>query len=142
MLRNPYSILFRSVFWAVFVHWLTIAPAVTAQDVITFTAEQVAKGETLYQTTCQICHGNRLSNGQFGTPLRGSYFRNTWKGKTLGELVQHTWEKMPPDNVQSLTWEQVTEVLSFILSRNDVVPGESPMSTDMEVLLAIPLPWQ
>ena len=133
---------FRCFLLAASVHWLTIAPPATAQDAITFTAEQVKNGETLYQTTCQICHGNRLSNGQFGTPLRGSYFRNTWKGKTLGELVQHTWEKMPPDNVQSLSWEQVNEVLAFILSRNDIEAGDKAMTTDRTVLDATPLPWQ
>jgi mono/diheme cytochrome c family protein len=112
-----------------------------AQEAIAFTAEQVESGQTIYQETCQICHGNRLSNGQFGTPLRGSYFRNNWQGKSLGELVQHTWEKMPPDNVQSMSREQVTQVLAFILSRNDLEAGDTAMSTDMDRLNSIPLPW-
>lgn len=113
-----------------------------AQDSIAFTTEQVEAGQTLYRETCQICHGNRLSNGQFGTPLRGSFFHNNWQGKNLGELVQQIWEKMPPDNVESLTWEQVTDVLSFILSRNDLEAGDIPMSTDLESLGQIPLPWK
>ena len=113
-----------------------------AQEEIQFTEEQVGNGETIYRETCQICHGNRLSNGQFGTPLRGSFFRRNWTGKSLGELVQHTWEKMPPDNVESLTWDQVTDVLSFILSRNDLMAGDTPMTTDMETLNAIALPWE
>jgi mono/diheme cytochrome c family protein len=112
-----------------------------AQEAIVFSAQQVESGQTLYQATCQICHGNRLSNGQFGTPLRGSYFRNNWKGKSLGELVQHTWEKMPPDNVQSLSPEQVAQVLAFILSRNDIAAGDTAMSTDMDTVNGIPLPW-
>lgn len=113
-----------------------------AQEDIQFTEEQVNNGQTLYRDTCQICHGNRLSNGQFGTPLRGSFFRKNWTGKTLGELVQHTWEKMPPDNVESLTWDQVTDVLSFILSRNDLMAGDTPMTTDMDTLNTIALPWE
>ena len=113
----------------------------SAQDGVMFSAAQVEEGQTLYQETCQICHGNRLSNGQFGTPLRGSFFRNNWKGKTLGELVQQTMEKMPPDKVGSLTAEQATNVLSFILSRNDLEPGETAMSTDMATLNAVALPW-
>lgn len=113
-----------------------------AQEEIQFTEEQVGNGQAIYRETCQICHGNRLSNGQFGTPLRGSFFRKNWAGKSLGELVQHTWEKMPPDNVESLTWDQVTEVLSFILARNDLVAGDTPMTTDMETLNTIALPWK
>lgn len=121
----------------------SIALSATAQEgAIAFTAEQVANGETLYKETCQICHGNRLSNGQFGTPLKGGFFHNNWKGKTLGELVQQVWEKMPPDNVQSLSWEQVTDVLAFILSKNDLDSGDTAMTTDLERLNGIPLPWR
>ncbi len=113
-----------------------------AQDGIAFTSEQVDRGQVIYSETCQICHGNRLSNGQFGTPLRGSFFRNNWTGKTLGELTQQVWEKMPPDNVQSLSWVQVTDVVSFILSRNNLESGATEMTTDMESLNATPLPWK
>jgi mono/diheme cytochrome c family protein len=120
---------------------LMASPMTSAQDGVMFSSAQVEEGQTLYQETCQICHGNRLSNGQFGTPLRGSFFRNNWKGKTLGELVQQTMEKMPPDKVGSLTAEQATNVLSFILSRNDLEPGETAMSTDMATLNAVALPW-
>lgn len=118
-----------------------VTPA-RAQGLVPFNGDQVARGQVIYSETCQICHGNRLSNGQFGTPLRGSFFRNNWRGKSLGDLAQHTWEKMPPDNVQSLSWEQVTDVLAFILSRNDIEPGETAMTTDMDNLRGIPLPWE
>lgn len=121
---------------------LLLAAPAGAQDGIRFTAEQLASGERTYRETCQICHGNNLANGQFGTPLRGSYFRNNWKGKSLGELVQHTYEKMPPDNVMSLTLQQYAEVVAFILSRNDIAPGDLPIEADLESLNHVPLPWQ
>jgi len=123
--------------------WLLLTPTLgDAQEAITFTEVQVNDGQNIYRETCQICHGNRLSNGQFGTPLRGSFFRKNWAGKSLGELVQHTWEKMPPDNVKSLSWEEVTAVLSFILSRNDLPASSTAMTTEMDTLNAIPLPWK
>ena len=108
---------------------------------IQFTAEQVARGETTYKETCQICHGNRLSNGQFGTPLKGSFFHNNWKGKTLGELVQQAYENMPPDNKMSMPVQQYAEVIAFILSRNDIAPGETPITDDLEALKQVSLPW-
>jgi len=112
-----------------------------AQPDITFTAAQVDGGRAKYKEVCQICHGSSLANGQFGTPLRGSFFRNNWKGKTLGELQQFMYEKMPPDNVMSLTPEQHTNLLAFILSRNDMMPGETALSSDIKSNNAIALPW-
>lgn len=140
MMRHLFSP-FR-IFLLFFSCSLFLTTPLQAQEQLSFTQDQVSRGQTLYSETCQICHGNRLSNGQFGTPLRTSFFQNNWKGKTLGELAQNTWEKMPPDNVQSLTWDQVTEVLAFILSRNDIEPGETAMTTDMDTLNAIALPWE
>jgi len=121
---------------------LVMPASAVSQEAVEFTSEQVDRGQVIYSETCQICHGNRLSNGQFGTPLRGSFFRNNWAGKTLGELTSQVWEKMPPDNVQSLSWEQVTDVVSFILSHNNLEPGASAMPTDTDSLAATPLPWQ
>jgi len=105
---------------------MAAASSVTAQETVHFSTDQVEAGQAIYRETCQICHGNRLSNGQFGTPLRGSFFRNNWKGKTLGELLQHTWEKMPPDNVQSLSREQVASVIAFIFQEITWKPVKYP----------------
>jgi mono/diheme cytochrome c family protein len=112
-----------------------------AQSAITFTAAQIESGQAKYKEVCQICHGSSLANGQFGTPLRGSFFRDKWKGKSLGELQQFLYEKMPPDNVMSLTPEQHAELLAFILSRNDMMPGETALSGDIKGNNAIALPW-
>jgi mono/diheme cytochrome c family protein len=121
---------------------MCFSKALFAQESIQFTLEQANAGETLYKLNCQACHGNRLSNGQFGTPLVGSAFRKIWKGKSLGELLQHTWEKMPPDNMMSLTREQVTNLVAFIFFRNDLKPGETPMVSDPEQAADTFLPWE
>jgi mono/diheme cytochrome c family protein len=121
---------------------LSNSGALYAQESIQFTLDQANAGETLYKLNCQACHGSRLTNGQFGTPLRGSFFRNIWKGKSLGELLQHTWEKMPPDNMMSLTREQVTNLVAFIFSRNDLEPGKIPMVSDPEQATDTFPPWE
>ncbi len=112
-----------------------------AQDSIGFTAEQAENGRNAYRDTCQICHGSTLANGQFGTLLRGSFFRDKWKGKSLGELLQFMVEKMPPDKVMSLTPEQSAELLAFIFSRNDMLPGATPLSGDYKNQTGVLLPW-
>lgn len=108
---------------------------------LSFTAEQVEAGTAVYKEVCQLCHGTTLANGQFGTPLRGSYFRKKWGGKTLGELLQFTQESMPPDNKGGLPKAQYAAALAFILSRNDVAAGSTPMPEEAAVLQSVPLPW-
>lgn len=114
---------------------------VRAEDSPAFTAEQVAGGEEVYKELCQICHGSTLANGQFGTPLRGAFFRNNWKGRSLGELLKFTYESMPPENVMGLPLEQYAQVLAFILEANDVAPGEVAMPGDYGALMTVMLPW-
>lgn len=119
---------------------LVMLPA--SADEIPFTAEQAELGKDIYKETCQICHGTTLSNGQFGTPLRGSFFRNKWAGKTLGELFVFTAESMPPDNKGSLTPEQYAAALTYILSRNDLPAGTTELPTDSHALGKLMLPWE
>jgi len=122
---------------------MTIAIMLPASaDEIQFTVEQAELGKEIYKETCQICHGTTLSNGQFGTPLRGSFFRNKWAGKTVGELFVFTTESMPPDNKGSLTPEQYAAALTYILSRNDLPAGTMALSADSHVLGNLMLPWE
>ena len=113
-----------------------------AQQSLGFTQAQVDAGKALYQETCQICHGSSLANGQFGTPLRGNYFRNNWKGKSAGELMQFIYEKMPPDNLMSLAPAQYTAAVAYILSRNDIAAGEQMLGDDYHAARELALPWE
>src|SRR4030095_157419 len=40
-----------------------------------FTAAQAASGKTAYDATCAVCHGSTMTNGAYGTPLAGEYFK-------------------------------------------------------------------
>lgn len=106
-----------------------------------FTATQAAQGKAVYGAHCQLCHGNNLSNGQFGTPLRGSYFRNKWAGKSLGELLQFTVTEMPPETKGSLPREDYAAVLAYILSRNALEAGDAALAPDPAALQSVLLPW-
>ncbi len=117
----------------------TVLP-VQAQE-LGFSIEQVEAGNAVYKETCQLCHGTTLGNGQFGTPLRGNYFRKKWGGKSLGELLQFTLESMPPDNKGALAPEQYAAAVAFILSQNDIAPGAAAMPADPTALQGVPLPW-
>ena len=94
------------------------ATLVSAQE-IRFSAAQVEAGIVTYKETCQLCHGTTMANGQFGTPLRGSYFRKKWAGKSVGELLQFTLDSMPHDNKGGLAPEKYAAVLAYVFSRNE-----------------------
>ncbi|HEY0962031.1 MAG TPA: cytochrome c [Pseudomonadales bacterium] len=117
------------------------SPALLAQDAVSFTQEQADAGRAAYRESCQICHGSTLANGQFGTPLRGNFFREKWKGKSIGELQQFMFEKMPPDKIMTLTPGQSANLTAFILSRNDLVAGSEPLSGDYREQMQLMLPW-
>lgn len=112
-----------------------------AQPALVFTEEQVKAGQASYRATCQICHGSSLANGQFGTPLRGAFFQDKWKGKSVGELLQLMMEKMPPDNVNSLSPEQGAALLAYIFFRNDIAAGSEALVGDVNTLGSVMLPW-
>lgn len=117
------------------------ATLVSAQE-IRFSAAQVEAGIATYKETCQLCHGTTMANGQFGTPLRGSYFRKKWAGKSVGELLQFTLDSMPPDNKGGLAPEKYAAVLAYVFSRNELLPGETELSADPQALTSVMLPWQ
>jgi cytochrome c5 len=120
---------------------LLVCTSVLQAQELSFSAEQVEAGTAVYKETCQLCHGTSLSNGQFGTPLRGNYFRKKWGGKSLGELLQFTLESMPPDNKGGLPAENYAAALAYILSRNDIAAGAAAMPVDPAALQNVPLPW-
>lgn len=134
----PNSLLIPGSLVAAFIALL--APCVSAQT-ISFSQAQVDSGKALYKETCQLCHGSNMINGQFGTPLRGSFFQDKWKGKSVGELLAFVYEKMPPDKLMSLTTEEYTGAVAYILSRNDLAISETAMGNDKQALNKLALPW-
>lgn len=120
---------------------LVLCTSTAVGEELVFDQAQVDAGKALYRETCQICHGSSLANGQFGTPLKGSFFHDKWKGKSVGELATFIYEKMPPDKLMSLSPEQTAAAVAYILSRNDVAVSATAMTTDKAALNSVLLPW-
>ncbi len=108
---------------------------------ISFSSDQVEQGNDIYVQHCQICHGTNLDNGQFATPIKGFFFEMKWGGKTLGELARFTWEEMPEGNGKLLDVEEYIATVAFILSKNNIEAGDTPMSDDFDTLDDIMLPF-
>jgi PQQ-dependent dehydrogenase (s-GDH family) len=104
-----------------------------------FTAKQVAAGKEVYDSACAVCHGSTLTNGTYGTPLAGDYFKGKWPGKSAADLFRKT-KTMPPANPGSLSEEAYLNVVAFMLEHNGVKPSETPLPASMDTLSEMRIP--
>jgi mono/diheme cytochrome c family protein len=121
--------------------WIAAARAGDPGAALSYTAAQAEHGRALYQQHCASCHGNRLNDGQFGTPLKGSYFRSHWRDRTAAELLAFAVTQMPPAQPRSLTEQEHADVLAFLLQANGVAAGEVAFSRETLRLEAIVFSW-
>ncbi len=92
-----------------------------------FTAAQADAGKTAYNASCAVCHGSTMTNGTFGTPLAGTYFKNAWFGKTVAKFYERAQKTMPPAAPASLPKESYANIVAYILELNGFKAGDSPL---------------
>jgi hypothetical protein len=85
-----------------------------------FTAAQAKSGGDLYTMLCQSCHAAITHTG---TP-----FRAKWVGRTLGDLYTYIREEMPKTEPGSLSEEEYTLVLAYILRMNGMPAGRRALT--------------
>ena len=88
-----------------------------------------------------LCHGTNLSNGQFGAPLKGTYFRSRWQGRSAAELYTIAYATMPPDNPMTLAKQDYADLVAYILQANAMHAGERELPADSDKLMEMKLPW-
>lgn len=99
-----------------------------------FTSAQAARGKTAYQSTCAVCHGSTLSNGTYGTPLAGEYFKNKWSHRSVRALYDRMKTTMPPSAPGSLPAETYADIVAHILEVNGHKPGTAALRPGDESL--------
>jgi mono/diheme cytochrome c family protein len=102
-----------------------------------YTAEQAQQGKALYQQQCAKCHGNALEGSGKNVPLTGDAFLDKWTDQTLADLFMKTNATMPASDPGTLTPDDTSRVLAYILSMNKFQPGKNPLPTDPDGLGAI-----
>jgi len=92
-----------------------------------FTAEQAARGKTIFATTCAVCHGADL-NGVNRPALKGEAFLNHWMEGSLDALYAHV-KSMPP-NRANLGDTAYSDVLAFLLDANAFPAGSEELNAE------------
>jgi mono/diheme cytochrome c family protein len=98
-----------------------------------YTAAQAAAGKTAFDANCAVCHGSTLTNGTFGTPLAGEYFKSQWAGKTVGAFFNKA-KTMPPASPNSLPEPTYADIVAYVLEVNGVEAGDTRLDADTEKL--------
>ncbi|MDX1494320.1 MAG: cytochrome c [Longimicrobiales bacterium] len=87
-----------------------------------FTVAQAERGQELFRTVCSECHD--------ASDWTETGFKNRWEDQSVFQLWYYINDRMPYDDPWSLTRQQVTDVLTYILQLNDLPAGDSELATD------------
>ncbi len=102
-----------------------------------YTEEQAVRGEQVYQDQCTFCHLDDLMGDAFATPLIDDAFTLRWDGGTVGDLMIVIQVTMPADQPNTLSNEDVADVIAFLLQMNEYPTGDQELPADQEALEAI-----
>jgi cytochrome c5 len=93
-----------------------------------FTAAQADRGKTAYTATCAVCHGTTMTNGVYGTPLAGEYFKAKWSHRSVRAFYDRARTTMPPTQPGSLPAETYGDIVAYVLQVNGFKAGDAPLN--------------
>ncbi len=96
-----------------------------------YTDAQAAQGRKFYPAACADCHGYELEGdpGQGFPALAAPSFMVEWDGQTMADLVRHI-HTSPHDNPGDMDAQTAVLLAAYILNRNGVPAGQTPLSPD------------
>jgi mono/diheme cytochrome c family protein len=86
----------------------------------TYSQEQVAEGQQVFNAHCSQCHGADLQ-GQSGPALAGPQFKSSLEYSKMSakQLFDFMSKQMPYNDPGSLSKDKYLEALAYILSKNN-----------------------
>lgn len=130
-IRSQCSFRSLAVAFALIITALGVSP-VAAQDGLpelrsahdgVYNVEQAEQGKELFETICSDCHNDSY-------PLYGRDFLRNWTGQPLFRLYEYLSFNMPYGAAGSLSEEQYTALMAYILQKNDYPSGDTPIPQD------------
>ena len=102
-----------------------------------YTEEQAKRGGPMYSEQCASCHGPELMGGEMAPPLASGDFLSGWDGLTVGDLFERIRISMPQSAPGSLSRQQNSDILAFILRKMNMPVGQAELSTSTDELKGI-----
>ena len=136
-IRNTHYLLFV-LFFPISVLSASVTNA--QSNFVSYTQNQALSGQEIYETRCASCHGYNLEGYELAPSLSGNFFTRRWGSGTADKLALNV-RRMPP-NETSLSQKEATDVLAYLLNRNGVEHGKTPLSSDIQSLANYTIPAQ
>ncbi len=108
------------------------ASAGFAAPTASYTVAQSTRGKTAYVANCARCHGANMGGGAAPT-LTGAFW-NSWKGRSLGELMGLVQGSMPADAPASLDDEAYADILAYMMSKGGYPAGPKALPASPKAL--------
>jgi S-disulfanyl-L-cysteine oxidoreductase SoxD len=118
---------------------LSVPPAVQAQaagGAVTqttksgvYSREQANRGQDVFLGMCKNCHTPEA----YTTPA----FTSKWNGKALSDLYAYIRDQMPKNEPGTLTAEEYTDVLAYLLRLNRQPAGPNDLPADPGAMKSI-----
>ena len=95
-----------------------------------YTEPQAERGAKVYATACAVCHAEDLTGEGFAPPLVNEPFSQRWKEGTVADLFTVLKFTMPQGNPGTLSDDEYTDLIAFLLSKNGVPVGNEGLKGD------------
>jgi mono/diheme cytochrome c family protein len=92
-----------------------------------FPPDQVARGEEVWNRICVECHGPDSTNVDAPLLLRPDSLRRFPNAAAAHKYIS---ESMPNETPGSLSQEEYWDVIAFLLARNGISGGETPLGPE------------
>lgn len=99
-----------------------------------YSEDQRKRGDELYSENCASCHGNELTGNDEAPPLAGAAFLANWDGLTVGDVFERVRVSMPPSRIGRLSRQQISDIVSYVLSVNSFPAGKTELDKETEKL--------
>lgn len=99
-----------------------------------YTADQAARGESLYRQSCAPCHGTGLEGGERAPALIGPAFVGRWSDRPFGDLFEYMRVMMPLQRPGGFSAAQNADILAYMLREAGYPAGAQDLPATDEAL--------